>query len=267
MRLLDEVCLAQPEVVAAAGDRLAGLLDDGIGAIVEYELFRRTMRPRLPALTCAVDDPIAVGFDRLVAGGSSDSTAPSMQPLPYDFMRIPTELRDDNGWVAFVQRARVSAREAGYSHDVASAVAGAIEELADNVVQHSRADGPAFAGFAKKSKRFEYVVADTGVGMLASLQECPEFRSLRDDLEALPLAIRSGISRKGRNSGCGYGFRAVFAPLRFASGYVRLRSGAAVLEIEGYGPHRDTGVCSQRHDYKGVIVSATLDCRQETTSP
>lgn len=259
MRLLDEVCLSNREVVVAAIDRLAGIVGEGIGAVVEYELFRRTTKLGLPAIVRVAADPIPVAFERLLAGGSKFRGSPTLQAMPFDIVRIPLELRENIEWVAFVQRARASARVAGYNHEVASAVVGAIEELANNVVEHSGSKQPAFAGFAQKGQRFEYVIADCGIGVLASLRECSEFRSLRDDLEALPLAITPGISRMGRGSGRGYGFRAVLAPLRFASGYVRLRSGGAVLEVEGYGAENDRASCSQRPSYDGVIVSAVLE--------
>lgn len=259
MRFLDEISIAPPGVVVAAQAQLSRLVEEGIGAVVEYELSRRTARPELPALAVAAPGPITWELrDLLEESPLVSRSSLSLQAAPYGLMRIPPGLRDDEGWVAFVQRARASARSAGCSDLVASAIAGAIEELADNVVQHSRAQATGLACFVQKPRRFEYVVADSGIGMLASLRESPDFHSVKDDLEALPLAITPGISRQGRTSGCGYGFRAVFAPLRGASGSVRLRSGAAALEMHGSASSRDHGVCSQRPHYQGVVVAGVL---------
>ncbi len=72
--------------------------------------------------------------------------------------------------------------------------------LADNVLQHSQEPSTGLVAFCGCRGVFEYVVADSGIGMLASLRAAPEFRSLRDDVEALPLTITPGVSRWQRFS-------------------------------------------------------------------
>lgn len=255
--VLDEIAIASSSAVSAAAIEIARIVPQSIGAIVEYELQRFRHRTDLPRLSEHSDLPMVARIEQLVAFGSGPCST-SLQPVEADAVKIPLVLRDDPTWIAFVKRAELTAREVGLGEFTAAGLAGAIGELADNVILHSDAASTGIAGFARREGVFEYFVADAGIGMLSSLRKAPEFASLRDDLEALPLAITPGISRRGRDSGSGYGYRAVFAPLREASGGVRLRSGKAVLQVSGLGPTPDQGRCSQRPDHQGVVVTVQI---------
>jgi anti-sigma regulatory factor (Ser/Thr protein kinase) len=230
-----------------------------VGIIVEYEFFRRRSRPQLPRIAEFTSAPIVHRISALFDAHPPVTSKLSLQAVISDAIAIPVALGADAGWTAFVKRAEATARTIGFANDTAAGVAGAIQEMADNIVRHSDAGNSGIAAFSRAGGRFEYVVGDSGIGMLASLKKAPEFRSLRDDLEALPLAVTPGVSRFGRGIGFGYGFRAVFLPLRATSGYVRLRSGQAVLEIAGVGVGPDQGRCSQRHLHQGVVVSVQID--------
>jgi hypothetical protein len=248
------------EVLARAKSRFADLVAGNLlGPALEYERFRCCSRPSLPALADVMPSNAIV---RCVTQLLSDAETPlgglSLQPVSLDLVRVPVGLSTVPAWIAFKKRVQASARAAGFSDLVSSGMAGAVGELADNIVRHSERPETGVAGFTTGPGRFSYVVSDTGIGMLQSLRRCPEFRSLRDDLESLPLAVRAGISRRGRGIGSGYGYRAVFAPLAGARGTVRLRSGAAVLEMTGKGPNPNQGQCSQRPNYQGVTVSVDV---------
>ncbi len=255
--ILDEIAEAPRDAVGALGGDIARSITAEIGAIVEYELQRRHNRPELPRLSQRVDSGMAARVESLAAGTVGPRLL-SLQPVDQDVTSIPPLLSHDTSWTAFVKRAEVTARSVGIADHVAAAIAGAMLELADNVIQHSEAPASGIAAFARARGYFEYVVADAGIGMLRSLRRAPEFQSLRDDLEALPLAITPGVSRRGRGSGYGYGYRQVFAPLRAASGSIRLRSGQAVLHVTGLGATPDQAQCSQRREHHGVVVAAVI---------
>lgn len=255
---LDELAVAPTSAFNGALRQLGGTFANRVGPIVEYELFRRHNRPELPPLTEHSDSLIVGQISRLLDGQASDSPDLSLQSINVDAIAIPAALGVVTAWTAFVKRAEATARAVGFADSVAAGLAGAIRELADNIIQHSEAPTSGIAAFARTDDRFEYVVADSGIGMLASLRRAPEFRSLRDDMEALPLAVTPGVSRHGRGIGYGYGYRAVFLPLRAAHGAVRLRSGEAVLEMGGFGPRPDQGTCSQRPYHQGVAVSVEI---------
>jgi hypothetical protein len=256
--VLDELAVAPIAAVNATLVELGNIFANRVGPIVEYELFRRHNRPELPPLHAYCDSPIVQYIAKLLDGQSSQHANLSLQSTVADTVGIPPSLGADAAWTAFVKRAEATARAVGFTDSVSAGLAGAIRELADNVIQHSEASASGIAAFARVADRFEYVVADSGIGMLASLRRAPEFRSLRDDLEALPLAVTPGVSRHGRSVGYGYGYRAVFLPLRAAYGSVRLRSGRAVLQMAGAGPRPVQGRCSQRPYHQGVAVSVEI---------
>lgn len=262
--LLDELAIAPPPAVADVIRLLGSTFGDRVGPIVEYEFFRRNGGMHLPRLSDHTQSNIAHQVVHLLDGVRPATVNHSLQAATADAIAIPAALGRDTAWTAFLKRAEMTARAVGFADSVAAGLAGAIHELADNVIQHSETPDSGLAAFARSASAFEYVVADAGIGMLASLQRAPEFRSLRDDLEALPLAVTPGVSRHGRGVGYGYGYRAVFLPLRAAHGAVRLRSGQAVLEIAGVGPRPDHGRCSQRPYHQGVVVSVEIS---PTASP
>lgn len=254
VHFVDELADAPVSVIERALEDSAHRFAEHVGAIIEYELYRRNNRPELPPLAKHSQSPTTGQISNLLDGCAPAQPNLSLQPMRVDAMIIPPDLGANVAWTAFVKRADATARNMGLADSVAAGLAGAIGELADNVVQHSETPSLGIAAFARGADRFEYVVADSGIGMLASLRRASEFRSLRDDLEALPLAVTPGVSRRGRGVGYGYGYRAVFLPLRAASGSIRLRSGAAVLQMVGLGLQPDQGRCSQRPFHQGVTV-------------
>lgn len=255
--VLDDIATASACEVVAAADEIAKAVPQSIGGIVEYELQRHLHRQDLPKLSDHTESVMVRRIEDLIRLGHGPRSG-DLQAVAEDAIMIPSILREDPLWIAFLKRAEVTARNLGVGDLVAAGLAGAIAELADNVILHSEAVHSGIAAFARCNGGFEYVIADAGIGMLASLRKAPEFEALRDDLEALPLAITPGISRRGRQSGTGYGYRAVFAPLRSASGVVRVRSGRAVLQVSGLGPTPDQGRCSQRPPHQGLVVTVRI---------
>lgn len=255
---LDELADAPPATVRSVLRDVPQVFFERVGAVVEYEFFRRNNRPELPPLADYSESAITRRIAELFANPSGGDRNLSLQATVADALAIPPLLGADPTWTAFVKRAEATARAVGFADEVAAGLAGAMHELADNIIQHSEASDSGIAAFARSGDQFEYVIGDAGIGMLTSLRKAPEFRSLRDDLEALPLAVTPGVSRLGRGTGYGYGFRAVFVPLRAVSGTIRLRSGRAVLLMTGIGARPDRGQCSQRPEHQGVVVSVEI---------
>ena len=59
--------------------------------------------------------------------------------------------------------------------------------------------------YAATDGAFEIVVADAGIGVLASIKTSPEYVCLQDAGAALKVAVEDGNSRFGRASGNGFG--------------------------------------------------------------
>ena len=68
----------------------------------------------------------------------------------------------------------------------------ALGELQDNVFEHSGRPESGVVAYAASNGAFEFVVADAGRGVLASLRENPEFAGLADSGAALRVAVLTG---------------------------------------------------------------------------
>jgi hypothetical protein len=113
---------------------------------------------------------------------------------------------------------------------------GAMGEIRDNVAEHSQAAATGLVVFRSRSGSFEFAVADSGIGTLASLRTNPEYARLRDEGEALQCALTDGVSRFGKSAGRGTGFSQLFKSLASLNASLRFRSGDHALSVEGESP-------------------------------
>ena len=111
--------------------------------------------------------------------------------------------------------ARAGAEAAGFSTPVAQSLAAAIRELESNIHEHSERPASGILAFQSRPSLFEFVVADSGVGVLATLREAEEFSNLTDHGLAMHAALQQNVSRHGRSSGHGNGFRDLFLGLTY----------------------------------------------------
>jgi len=120
----------------------------------------------------------------------------------------------------------------------------------------------AFAGDpapACSANRFEFVVADAGVGVLQSLRTHPHFAYVKDSGTALELALSEGVSRFYDDKDRGRGFRPIFVGLANASSHLRFRSADHSREIvRGHGG-RLLATTHQRASLKGFLCSAICE--------
>lgn len=120
---------------------------------------------------------------------------------------------------------------AGFSSDYSGKFVAAIDELWSNVVDHSQRCDTGYIAFALAPGKFEFVVADFGVGILASLNSNPAYADLTDQGRAIELALSEGISRYHIQEGHGFGFRPLFIGLANIARDLRFRSGDHAREI------------------------------------
>ncbi len=171
-------------------------------------------------------------------------------------LRFSTDI-EQGQWGIWSLRLQAATEAAGFAKTTAQGLVGSIRELACNVDEHSRAPDSGYAVYRVRQQRVELVIADQGIGVLASLRSNPRHSGLRDAGEALGCAIRDGESSLVE-SGRGYGMSSVFHALAGVNGQVRLRSGDHVLEIEGgsmQGPGKQR--IHQRVGVLGLIISIT----------
>ena len=118
--------------------------------------------------------------------------------------------------------------------------------------EHSERPHTGILAFQARHEGFEFVAADNGVGVLATLRDAQEFRNLNDHGRALHLALQEGVSRHGRDADHGNGFQ-VFVGLRSLRADLRFRSGDHALTINGSRPDLDHAELVQKVPFLGFL--------------
>jgi anti-sigma regulatory factor (Ser/Thr protein kinase) len=131
-----------------------------------------------------------------------------------------------------------------------------VNELTDNVLIHS---GSPVGGlvqvstFLKDKKCVEYIVADAGLGIPATLR--PSHPELKTDVEALESAIREGVTRD-RTNYQGNGLFGSFAVCSHSKGTFHLESGYGRLS---YTPARKLETKQEKVPFDGTLITAQLN--------
>jgi len=150
----------------------------------------------------------------------------------------------------FQARFRRSLEQRGFGKKLSIALSKAMQEMADNVVQHSGRDDahPArgLVGYHIEERWMTYAVADVGRGILASLRTNPRWGSLLSSEGALRASICQHASRR-IDAPYGAGFSQVQKSLADLNGKLRFRSGDACLTLAGYRDARRVILSSSPH--------------------
>lgn len=199
---------------------------------------------------------------RLLNGGGA-----VLPPKPFDEVdEAFYPLRDKadilaESWSRFVERLAASLKRNGFPSDTHQALAGAFEEMADNVIQHSNfgTKDPAngFAAYKVGQKCLAFTIADVGIGALASLKYNPEYADTPNGRTALDLIARTRASRRS-GQGQGNGYKSLFTGLARFNGTVRLRSADGVLTLTG-AFDQVVPVAASRHPVPGLQLS--VECK------
>ena len=172
-------------------------------------------------------------------------------------------VKDDAIWTGFGVAAQRAAKKAGFPRRIAAQLAAALGELHSNIYEHALAPDTGVIAFRAQPGRFEFVVADRGIGVLESLRSAATYEKLDDHGEALRLALSEGVSRFGSDAGRGHGFRPLFVGLANLKGTLRFRSGDHALMIDGQHPTLMTARVAQKPSVSGLLIS--VNC--ETAAP
>jgi hypothetical protein len=181
------------------------------------------------------------------------------KPDDIGLLRVVPEQSEAGALIAFCHAAQLAAERAGFPVSIARQLAAFLEEMHSNICDHSDAADTGLVAYRARSDRIEFAVADSGRGVLKSLQTCPDYRALNDHGNALKLAISEGVSRFGPNCGHGFGFRPLFVGLANLCGALRFRSGDAALTIDGTNPINIPQRIAQRPALNGFFISVV--CR------
>lgn len=152
------------------------------------------------------------------------------------WISLPTpESTASNAHALFLREFTEALKSAKFSTDLAYALAGAVEGMTDNLVQHcfdSAHSRGGFAAFRIRTRGMAFVVADLGRGALNSLRENAAWKHLDTDHAAIRAIVTQHASRRA-GLGEGEGFKTLFKSLASLNGELRFRSGVATYTIEG----------------------------------
>jgi hypothetical protein len=172
------------------------------------------------------------------------------------FMRTtfdPLIEADDLQRNRFLMAARTAAETAGLGKPIAQCLAAALREMESNIHEHSGLAASGILAFQARPSLFEFVAADSGVGVLATLREDEEFADLTDHGLAMHAALQENVSRYGRASGHRNGFHDLFLGLAHLNADLRCRSGDHALLISGPQPELKTARLAQKSPFKGFL--------------
>lgn len=157
---------------------------------------------------------------------------------------------------SFLMDAQRAARDiAGLPGSTPGQLVAAMEELENNIHEHSEAPHTGVLAFRATPGVFEFVAADRGIGILQSLQRCSMFAGLQDHGKAIQTALSDGTSRFGSDGRRGHGFRPIFLGLANLQGSLRFRSGDHALVIDGTSPDLATAQLAQKPLIDGFLAS------------
>jgi hypothetical protein len=172
------------------------------------------------------------------------------------FFRLTSLLpSDETPWIEFSVAAQKAAASAGFYPDTARQFVAAMGEMRSNIYEHSAYPQTGLVAFFGHSERFEFVVADRGVGVLETLRSSAEYAGLVDHGEALRLCLSDGVTRFAGSVGHGNGFRPLFRGLANLRGMLRFRSGNHALSIEGENPSVILARVAQKANIAGFFAS------------
>lgn len=218
--------------------------DGRCGPLLQSRLLDLTSQTELRA---ALAGPQDTWLDKTRNRGFLRTTLnPSADEHETDLMRL-------------LMAARTAAEGIGFPIATAQCLTAAIREMESNVYEHSGRAQTGIIAFQAGAEGFEFVVADSGFGILETLREAPEFAGLNDHGRALHAALQEGVSRYGRESGHGMGFRDLFRGLSNLNADLRFRSGDHALTISGPRPELKSAQLSQKSPFQGFLVS--VHCR------
>lgn len=244
--LLTYAALDDHAIACVSAARPTGALQlrpDTLGPQIEHLLLAQQGTVPRPAPTPLTDAALAAAPNRLRELSHS-----------YAVLRLASDPLPGTEWTRLSIRAKRAALAAGFPDRAAGQLAAALEEVVSNIIEHSGAAQSGLVAFRGTEGMFEFVVADQGIGALASLRSNPQYAALANARDALPRVLQSGCTCTGDPTR-GLGFDDLFRGLANQSGRLRFRSDDAAVIIDGQSPSPLRPKVKQRVPLRGFIAS------------
>ena len=257
--LLDDLALARERRGATVLSHLGRVGINRLGPLVELCMLDR-MRPTEPAALDALPAAPTLTLLKQAVPDRSDPAGRYGGDLLGKFGAIGTNrnplAEDTVEWVQFCRKAQEAAEFTGLPKLLAQGLVGSIRELEDNVHRHSQRAQDGILAFRGTSDEFEFVIADSGIGVLQGLREVPRYAHITDAGTALKTALSDGQSRLlDEDPGRGFGFHDLFVSLANLNGELRFRSDDHALTIDGSGPALPQARLAQKARLQGFVIS------------
>lgn len=218
--LVDDICLAiQGGTIAPA--QIPASSAQSLGPLLELS----------QVLGDAPDVQVSRGIYQALASEMGQRRARWFQAADNQgYATVSLLVQDPLAWNDFSIRASRAAQAAGFSKDDAWKLSAAIGEIYGNVIDHSERVDTGYVAYAANGNVFEFVVADAGIGVLASLRKNPAYSHIADSGTALEYALSEGVSRF-EDPSHGFGFQPIFVGLANIATRLRFRSGDYCREL------------------------------------
>lgn len=150
-------------------------------------------------------------------------------------------------------------RSMSIPRDVISGLEWSINEITDNVLNHSNSPfgGIVQASTYPKHRTIAFAVADGGRGILASMKE--GYPTLRTDLQAIGEAIKAGVTRN-KKFGQGNGLAGTLNVTTLTGGSFDITSGTGRLIVT---PKETIRQPLKEAHYKGTIVCGQIKIKKD----
>jgi STAS-like domain of unknown function (DUF4325) len=142
-----------------------------------------------------------------------------------------------------------------FNRNAFAAVEWALNEISDNVLNHSQSSIGGFlqlSVFDLRRCRVEFTISDGGVGVPATLRAA--YPSIRDDADALMESVRSGVTRNAEDFQ-GNGLYGTLEICRVGGGKFSLNAGSGFL----YSANQTVTARNDRVPFCGTTVDAVID--------
>lgn len=150
-----------------------------IGPLVELAIARMAAPDAYRRVT--VEPPIFHQIEHALANGAISGAGVRDRAGVFPLSLFdPSAGAGNTLWDQWAKHAENAAVSAGLAKSLAAGLMGALGELQDNVFEHSGRPVTGLVAYGAGDGAFEFVVADAGRGVLASLRENPEFAHLAD---------------------------------------------------------------------------------------
>ena len=242
-------------IVLVSADRLAPLVEMAIASRASPQQFANVSCEGCGA------DAVRRALDEEAISGNGYGENLGVLPMTRDENTQPGGDRYEQ-WMLRFQNA---AAAIGFQKPFARQLAAALGEISDNVFLHSRTASVALAGFWIRENSVEFVVADSGIGVLDSLKTNPVHAHLKDAGQALTAIVSEGATRFEAGTGHGQGIKQFLRAIAGQHGHVRFRSGDHALTLSG---DLTAGVGTLRVAGKGQLrgLTVSVQCLLPATS-